>query len=577
MIMQGDVREQLATLADESVQCVVTSPPYWGLRDYKLESQIWPCDDAQGDSGCEHEWGEEKLRPIQSISDKTGLHNDGRSTPISDKYRDTLDNMTLPASHGQSCLKCNAWRGSLGMEPTLELYIQHVVAIFREVRRVLRKDGVFFLNMGDSYAANRSYQVTDSKHRDVGNTKASSVPAGLKPKDLCGIPWRLALALQADGWWLRSDIVWSKPNPMPESCQDRPTSSHEYLFFLVKSGTPQYWTHRDLPGVRRRPSPDYRWLHAGGYEVDVEPDDWRTSIITCPLCGGTGRETLYSDQESLFGSDTILGYADCRKCNKRRSEAAIIESDEVGHEGRTLPPGEVFEWDRINLWRGHDYFYDAEAVREPGAVPTKMPDGWDTGAGAHGTIHRKGREKGKKAGRNERYAEKPIYGRNMRSVWEIATQPFPEAHFATFPEKLVQRCIMAGTSEKGCCECGAPWARVVEKIVGSSKECPKTQAAHEAGGGVGVPVGTVGKSGGGRTDGSTKTVGWQPTCECPSTGSGQAQVVPCVVLDPFLGSGTVGKVAQDLGRDWIGIELSPEYCEMARKRTMHRQEVMRLV
>lgn len=161
-LLLGDVRETLRGVADQSVHCVVTSPPYFGLRDYGMAGQI-------------------------------------------------------------------------GLEPTPDAYVAELVAVFREVRRVLRDDGTLWLNLGDSYAANRSYQVTDSKHIDVGNNGASRVPDGLKPKDLIGIPWRVAFALQADGWYLRSDIIWHKPNPMPESVTDRPTKSHEYLFLLTKS------------------------------------------------------------------------------------------------------------------------------------------------------------------------------------------------------------------------------------------------------------------------------------------------------------------------------------------------------
>ncbi|MCB0072957.1 MAG: site-specific DNA-methyltransferase, partial [Caldilineaceae bacterium] len=108
-------------------------------------------------------------------------------------------------------------------------------AVFDEVRRVLRDDGTLWLNLGDSYAANRGYQVVDNKHKDVGNNGSMNVPPGLKPKDLVGIPWRVAFALQASGWWLRSDIIWAKPNPMPESVTDRPTKAHEYLFLLAKA------------------------------------------------------------------------------------------------------------------------------------------------------------------------------------------------------------------------------------------------------------------------------------------------------------------------------------------------------
>jgi len=175
-VIQGDVREVLKTLDDESVQCVVTSPPYWGLRDYGVDDQ-------------------------------------------------------------------------LGLEATPEEFVENMVDVFREVKRVLRKDGTLWLNLGDSYFGGG--RGDDSKlrgsHKGQGtyDSMKSSKPdwnkvKGLKPKDLVGIPWRVALALQADGWYLRSDIIWDKPNPMPESVTDRPTKSHEYIFLLTKSAKYYY-------------------------------------------------------------------------------------------------------------------------------------------------------------------------------------------------------------------------------------------------------------------------------------------------------------------------------------------------
>jgi DNA modification methylase len=327
----GDCRQLLAAMPDESVHCVVTSPPYFGLRDYGVDGQI-------------------------------------------------------------------------GLEPTPDAFVAEMVAVFREVRRVLRADGVLWLNLGDSYAANRTYQVSQSKHQthDYGESNATRVPDGLKPKDLIGIPWRVAFALQADGWYLRQDIIWSKPNPMPESVTDRCTKAHEYLFLLSKSAR---------------------------------------------------------------------------------------------------------------------YHYDADAIKEDcawDASDTKFPDGWDTGEGGHGTIHRQGREKGKKNKRpelargfrggayindatfdNDNGGNRTAVGndyapegfkRNRRSVWTVATQPFSEAHFATFPPDLIEPCIKAG---------------------------------------------------------------------CPKGG---------VVLDCFGGAGTTGLVADRLGRNAILLELNPTYAEMARRR-----------
>jgi DNA modification methylase len=379
----GDVREQLRQLPDESVHCVVTSPPYWGLRMY-LED---------GHESKHHE---------------------------------------------------------LGLEPTPEQYVANMVDVFREVRRVLRRDGTCWMNLGDSYATT----VTSDRHftQPTGpdGTPATKHPpqfggqktavSGLKPKDLCGIPWRVAFALQADGWYLRSDIVWSKPNPMPESVTDRPTKAHEYVFLLTRS--PRYF-----------------------FDADAVRED------------GAGRLDLG---------------------RMKRPEARM---------------GEGGRW-------ANDNGYRTEA------------------------------------------------GRNIRSVWEIATQPYPEAHFATFPEALPERCIKAGTSERGCCPvCGAPWERVVMATGpdGRSAEVRNGKAYDEDGqplmGDNMIDHGVRGSwnSGGKLLERETK--GWRPTCAC-----GEPAYTPCTVLDPFMGSGTTALVARRLGRRSIGVELSPDYARICAKR-----------
>ena len=377
----GDCLDVLRGMADGCVHACVTSPPYWGLRDYGVDSQI-------------------------------------------------------------------------GLEQTPEAYVANLVAVFREVKRVLRSDGVCFVNLGDSYARQAGPEESKyaTKHTlNVGQiaaydagvipAKKNVPPQGLKPKDIVGIPWRVAFALQADGWYLRSDIIWAKPNPMPESVTDRPTKSHEYVFLLSKSAR---------------------------------------------------------------------------------------------------------------------YYYDAEAVKEEAAE-----SGWSKGGDWDD------RERLNATGAQNRWGGNTRTGsfyrtstRNRRSVWTIATQPFPEAHFATFPEELPRTCILAGTSERGACpECGKPWGRVVERERAVSKPCPKQVAAHHARGGVGMPVGTVGQSGSGRIDGHTRTIGWSPSCKC-----GHDETAPCIVLDPFLGSGTTALVALKCGRHAVGIELNPEYAAMARRR-----------
>jgi DNA modification methylase len=171
-IMRGHVLDRLRDLPDNSVHCVVTSPPYWGLRDYKIPPQVWP----------------------------------------------------------------DGWAGSLGLEPTPALYIAHLVEIFREVRRVLRRDGSLWLNIGDSYNSGGNGWRPGNPAKNHGNSNRDGVAApGLKPKDLIGIPWMLAFALRADGWWLRSEITWAKRAPMPESVTDRPTMATEKVFLLTKA------------------------------------------------------------------------------------------------------------------------------------------------------------------------------------------------------------------------------------------------------------------------------------------------------------------------------------------------------
>ena len=254
-IIEGDSYIALQKIPDESVQCVVTSPPYWGLRDYGIEGQI-------------------------------------------------------------------------GLENQLQQYINSLLVVFREVKRVLSSDGVLWLNIGDGYTSgNRGYRAPDKKNPARAMNVRPDTPTGLKPKDLLGVPWRIAFALQSDGWYLRSDIIWNKPNAMPESVKDRPTRAHEYIFMLTKN---------------------------------------------------------------------------------------------------------------------EKYFYNYQAIKEN--------------------------------------------NRNRRTVWNINTSPFPDAHFATFPPDLILPCIIS----------------------------------------------------------SSRTYDY--------------------ILDPFFGSGTVGEVASQHKRRFVGIELNPEYIEIAWKR-----------
>ena len=251
-LYQGHVLDVLRGLDAESVQCIVTSPPYWGLRDYGLPPVEWPAVSYAPMAGlaeieipgcdleCGHVWGEEQI-----VKSSGGLNS---STIGSGNGQSSNAGSLFSASQGSWCQRCGGWRGCLGLEPTPEMFVGHLVLVWRELRRVLRDDGVCWLNLGDSYASqggSRAYGSYDGETGRGPGVDGSREPAGnLKPKDLIGIPWRVALALQADGWYLRSDIIWAKGlsfcptyagSCMPESVRDRPTKGHEYVFLLAKS------------------------------------------------------------------------------------------------------------------------------------------------------------------------------------------------------------------------------------------------------------------------------------------------------------------------------------------------------
>jgi DNA modification methylase len=368
---QGDVMERLREMPDTSIQCCVTSPPYWGLRDYGVE-------------------------------------------------------------------------GQLGLEKTPAEFVERMVEVFEEVRRVLRVDGTFWMNIGDSYATEggrgeaRMVELGNpsenamTEPRARGHASGTKAAPGLKTKDLCLIPERLILALQDAGWWVRSRIAWVKGSAMPESVRDRPTSAWEHIWLLTKAS--KYFC--DMEAVR---TPQSSTSHGGG-----KPGPHRQMAMS-------GR-----------------------------------------HDGNPA----------MGILNG---------------------------------------------------------GANLRNWWKINSENFPEAHFATYPSEIPRRCILMGTSAKGCCpECGAPWERVVERTameIDRSGNHPEELRTRTSGQMTKPPTST--------------TTGWRPTC------GHDGDPVPCTVLDPFAGSGTTLMVAEQLGRDSIGIELNPEYIEIAHRRIQQGLSITR--
>lgn len=369
-VVCADALDYLRTLPDESVNCIITSPPYYGLRDYGAD-------------------------------------------------------------------------GQLGLEDTPAAYVERLVAVFREIRRVLRPDGVCWLNLGDSYAGSGRGLMGDGTPSDRGDAKQGTNRGttvgvfnkpdwgGLAPKNLIGIPWRVAFALQDDGWILRSDVIWHKPNTMPESVTDRPTKAHEYVFMLTRAA--RYW-------------------------------------------------------------------------------------------------------------------YDAEAVSE------QSSDNSHGGGQAH--VERYMQQSGRNDG--SRAMGIVTATRNRRSVWTVATEPTPFAHFATFPQKLIEPMVLAGCPARVCATCGAPWERVVERSADKVNLREGQQQQRRANGA--QTGGTERVTLGVTEHVKRETIGFRPSCTC------DADTRPGIVLDPFMGSGTTALVARRLGRHFLGCDVNAEYVALANER-----------
>ena len=230
VILNGECLEVLKTLPDNSINCCITSPPYYGLRDYGTGSWVG------GDPNCDHASAKILTRFDYDLSD-VQKNNQGSDVK---RYRSV-------------CPTCGAVREDkqVGLEDTPEAYINKLVAIFTEVRRVLTDDGTLWINIGDTYNGAKQGNTEYRKRPELSDVNSDFVKplwGGAKPKDLIGIPWMLAFALRNDGWYLRQDIIWQKPNPMPESVRDRCTKAHEYIFLLTKR--PNYYFDSDA--IRER-------------------------------------------------------------------------------------------------------------------------------------------------------------------------------------------------------------------------------------------------------------------------------------------------------------------------------------
>jgi len=489
IILQGDALKKLKELPDESINCVMTSPPYWALRDYGTDVEtIW-----DGDENCEHDFEIEIIKNPMDRGGK-GQHDSGGIVgKMGDKTKTKVE-MGF-------CRKCGAWKGQLGLEPTFDLFIKHLCDIFDEVKRVLRKDGTCWVNIGDTYfnSAGRNDRTGFGSPARIDTNKIWKRPsreaytrAGIKKNCLiCGkeffgkensqfcsrgclnkmgnefrsqnrllpdkcltmIPMRFTIEMVNRGWILRNTIIWWKPNCMPSSVKDRFTVDFEYVFFFVKNK--KYWF-----------------------------------------------ETQYEDSITGNSASFNLRVRDVKRGHSTKSGQYKASKKEVEQ------------------------------------------------------YH----------GQNIKYNHK----RNKRTVWSICPKPFKEAHFAVYPEELCYTPIKAGCPEFVCVKCGNPKVMEIEIEGKSSSELMKEKVR-----GLDNEEHTLrDKSKFKSEQGQKENIrapreafernvinkGYKPTCSC------NAEFEPGIVLDPFFGAGTTGLVALKQNKRFIGIELNPEYIEIAKKR-----------
>lgn len=484
-IIEGNVLDVLKELPDAAVNCIITSPPYWGLRAYKTKPVIWG-----GQKDCRHKWGDELIRQDrgtpQGKTAQTGTHKKGvqGTQTIQGQFcskkcdackgRGYFADGTVGGEEIRSGCKickgtgklCSAWRGELGLEPTPELYIEHLMMVFDECKRVLRPDGICFVNLGDTYAGSGQggggcfEKMCQSYRRDRELIPKSDyrVP-GVLAKSLCAIPERFVLAMMDKGWIRRCTIIWAKGlsfcetysgSCMPDSAKDRPNhNGFEFVYMFTKSK--KYW---------------YEQQYEEAQELNAE----RPRM-------GQGNQTKYNSKRGYGGGGTSF----------------------IGHSG---------------------------------------------------TIDAEGKQIGN-----------PL-GRTIRNVWTINPQAFSEAHFATFPEKLVEPLIKMGCPEFVCKKCGEPRSKIYKNI-GEKRDIEWHPEKYGDNDKAGKRLGRMQPQ---------KSV-YNMSIEIGLTDCGCGEKFrPGIVLDPFAGSCTTALVAYKLRRDYIMIELQPDYIKIAEKRLTEARE-----
>jgi len=492
-IICGDWIKVLKGVLDNTYHCCVCSPPFWRQRLYSWGS----------DGSC---YDPEK---------KTEIHNwqVGRILQI--------------------CKKCGAKAPVFGLEKTPEEHIEKLVEGFREVRRVLRDDGVLWLNYGDKYSdgGRKSYdpkQISNSGLRQSSAGLQRNNPSWAKQGDLLMLPVRVALALQADGWILRDDVTWAKaissfgmhvcPHCGKELYQE--IEQGEDLF--GDEIEDEIINHKKSGSTMPESVNGWRWER---HRIKVKGNAPTEQVGTYQ--SDSGNATLVGFNERCADPSRVAQYIDCPGCPKCETNGGLVLRR--GSWRCTKAHEHLFQFTKTN-----NYFCDMEAVKDEynydGRKDTILKPTEKYASRSYGqnpnSCHTKEQERW------------PGTGRNLRNVWAINPRGYREAHYATYPEALVEPCIKVATSQKGVCpKCGSQWARIMD-----TKRTNYISRQDRQGVGKNFP------------DTETTTLGWKSTCDC-----GIEETVPALVLDPFMGSGTTAVVAIKLGRNYFGCEINPEY------------------
>lgn len=386
---RGDVIDELRELEAGSVHCVVTSPPYYGLRSYGIPPRVWG-----GRDGCRHKWGDPLRHGLRGTRGQSGAGL--KQVRVAEAGR-----AGGSGGAGQFCKACGGWSGTLGNEPQPWMFVDHLVEVFREVRRVLRPDGILWLNLGDCHSSETLEAESPGYRRPSQSPMASPI---VKERDLVGIPWAAAFALRADGWALRAACPWIKPNAQPEPVRDRPTTGHEYLFQLTPGTDVEYWTHTRKRGRRSRKSPprEWEWVHRDTGAVSTYPPIGNKKLAKRLWF----RRSLWSKRFVSYDPDAVR-------------KAASGSKDGTNYDARNRRTSDT-------MAEAVEYWADTIAALERGDALALAPDG-------------------------------------SPAAFTVNVGSCSAAHFAVFPSDLVVPCVLSSTSHKGACPtCLAPYHRVVE-------------------------------------------------------------------------------------------------------------------